>query len=515
MSEAPDACCNTPASGSGELLKVRGLSKWFGSVCANDGIDVTFEPLQVHGLLGENGAGKSTLVKILTGIHQPDEGSIEAAGRPVAIGSPIEARSLGIAAVHQTSTLVPALTVLENVGLVEGGLGRLDPALGQRLLETAASLGFDINPDARIDTLSVGQRQRVEIARALMHDARIVILDEPTSVLAPSERSELFSLIRRITSEGAAVVLVTHRLEEALHECDRLTVLRQGAVVGRSDSPRQLTERDLVRMVVGDVRTFAGRSHDKGRVLLEAVGLAGAPPDGYMLRGINLVVHAGEVLGVAGVEGNGQRELAAALVGSWRPEQGVVRLEGTPIEDLPRRELSRSIADVPDDEAVALTSHLSVWQNLAARALMWEQGPRPRMRARCRRRAAELVREFDIRTPSVETPVGRLSGGNRRRVLLARELSKSPRVVVANNATKGLDARSIEQIKEWLARLADGGAAVVYIASELEELLAVSDRIAVLARGRITGTVAAGTASVDEIGQLMLADLETAERKRT
>jgi general nucleoside transport system ATP-binding protein len=444
---------------------------------------------------------------VIAGLYQPDGGAIEVDGQHVEIGSPLQARELGIAVVHQQSTLVPALTVLENTVLVGGGLGRVDPGLGDQLVATAESLGFEVDPRARVEALSVGQRQRVEIARALMHEARIVLLDEPTSVLAPQERAGLFAMLGRITAAGTGVVLVTHRLEEALTQCGRLTALRRGKVVGESDAPAELEERELVRMLVGEVRTYAKEPRPAGEPVLEVEGLSGCPLDGgRQLHDVSLTVGAGEVLGIAGVEGNGQRELAAALVGHWRPDEGSVHLLGRSVEAYSASERSRLIADIPDDEQLAVVPELPVWQNLSVGTLAWSRAPTPRNRARQRRRAEELVREFEIKTRDVETPVGLLSGGNRRRVVLARELSREPKLVVASYATKGLDVRSIEQVKEWIGRLAAAGAAVLYIAAELEELLDVSDRVAVMARGRITGELPAATADIDEIGRLMLAE---------
>jgi simple sugar transport system ATP-binding protein len=460
----------------------------------------------VHGLLGENGAGKSTLVKVIAGIYEPDGGVIEVAGEPADIGSPLDARDLGIAVVHQQSTLVPALTVLENAALVGGGLGRVDPALGDRLVATAESLGFEVDPRARVERLSVGQRQRVELARALMHEARIVMLDEPTSVLAPQERVGLFEVLQRITDAGTGVVLVTHRLEEALGHCECLTALRRGKVVGESNEPSELEERDLVRLLVGEVRTYAKEPRTPGEPVVEIRNLSGCPFDGGRhLDDVSVTVGAGEVLGVAGVEGNGQRELCAALVGHWRPEGGSVSLLGRPIDEHSPADRWHLIADIPDDEALAVVPELPVWQNLAVGSLAWAGAPTPRNRVRERRRAEELVREFEIKTRDIETPVALLSGGNRRRVVLARELSKEPRLVVASYATKGLDVRSIEQVKEWIGRLAAGGCAVIFVAAELEELLDVSDRVAVMAQGRITGEVSAADADIDELGRLMLA----------
>jgi simple sugar transport system ATP-binding protein len=498
----------SPAAG-GPPLAVRGVVKRFGRVVANDGIDVAFARGEVHGLLGENGAGKSTLVKMIAGIHQPDEGTIEIDGQAVAVDSPLAAREHGIAVVHQQSTLVPRLTVLENAVMVEGGYGRVDRGLADRLVAGGERLGFRIDPHARVETLTPGERQRVEIARALMHDARIVLLDEPTAILAPAERAELFAMLQRITDAGAGVVLVTHRLEEAINECDRLTVLRGGRIVGRADRPSELTERELVRMLVGEITFHRRAARPAGDVALEVRSTSGAPNEATCrLDGIDLVVRTGEVLGVAGVEGNGQRELAGALVGAWRPASGSVTLAGREITDYPAAERARLVADIPDEEELTVVPGMSVWQNIALGTLAWHEAPTPRARGRLRRRAVQLVDEFGIRTPDVETPVGWLSGGNRRRVVLARELSKEPRLVVASYATKGLDVRSQEHVKDWMVKLAAAGAAVVYIASELEELFAVSDRIAVLSRGRITGTLEAERFDAEEVGRLMLAEVQ-------
>jgi ABC-type uncharacterized transport system ATPase subunit len=486
-------------------LRVRGLKRSFGSVRANDGVDADFEAGQIHAVLGENGAGKSTMIKIVGGIYEPDEGMVEVDGDPVQFTSPDEARRHGIAIVHQHSALVGALTVLENVALQFGGLGRVPDGLAEHITKTAGRLGFTLDPRARVERLSPGDRQRAEITRALMASASVIFLDEPTAVLAPSERDELFGLLRRLADGGAAVVLVTHRLEEALEHCDRISVLRAGRTVATIQNPRATTEQNLIRLMVGELRGAPHRKRPQaGKEVLAVENVEGTPSGGRALRIDELAARAGEVLGVAGVEGNGQGELARLLTGAWSPPSGSVTLHGRPLADYPTPERMRLIGDIPDDESAAVCNELSVWENIALERMAYSEAPTRRNRARLRRYAMQLVEDFDIRTPSVEAAVGRLSGGNRRRVQLARELSKRPDLLVATYATKGLDVRSIEQVKDWCRQLVAAGGAVVFIGSDLDELLDVADRIAVLAGGLITGQLGADEATTDRIGELML-----------
>jgi simple sugar transport system ATP-binding protein len=338
-----------------------------------------------------------------------------------------------------------------------------------------------------------------------MASARVLVLDEPTAVLADAERAGLFALLRRLARGGTAVVLVTHRLEEATAHCDRVTVLRHGRTVATFDDASAPTERDLVHAMVGELRVLERRpAPPPGPEVLAVHDVRGAPPAGRALDIAELAVASGEVLGVAGVEGNGQSELSALLTGSWRPPTGVVLLHGRPLAQLAPAERLRRIGDIPADERDAVCPELSVWENLAVTCLAWSERPSRRSAARLRTHAAELVERFHVRTPSVEASAGQLSGGNRRRVQLARELSKEPDVLVATYATKGLDVRSIEQVKRWCRDRAAEGGAVVYIASDLDELLDVSDRVAVLARGRITGVLHRDDADAARLGALML-----------
>ncbi len=509
-------------------LAVTGLHKHFGRVRANDGIDVTFRGGEVHALLGENGAGKSTLIKCLTGVYRPDSGRVTVDGREVAIRDPADSRQCGIAVVHQSSTLISRLTLLENVVLQEGRLGRIPSELADRLVESGDRLGFSIDPRARVERLSVGDLQRAEIARAFMQEAWLVILDEPTAVLAPAERASLFDLFGSLTAQGVGVVFVTHHLAEALAESSRTTVLRAGCVVGRLESGHQVDERELVRLIVGDdaphpsvvgdvsggplgvpdaLATGDGAggdgAGDAGEVRVEVRRVSGAPLWGRALHEVDLTIRRGEVLGVAGVEGNGQRELSALLAGSWSPGSGSVLLDGRPLADYPPPERSKLVGDVPDDHFLATCGELSVWENLALGTFAWQEAPTPGRKALRRRSAADLVQEFDIRTAGVNAAVRQLSGGNRRRVILARELSKHPALLVATYPTRGLDVRSAEQVRARVRRLAEGGSSVVYMSTELEEIIEVSDRVAVMVRGRITGVLSEAI-TIGGIGNLML-----------
>jgi ABC-type uncharacterized transport system ATPase subunit len=489
------------------LLEVRGLVKHFGHVKANDGLDLEFRSGEVHALLGENGAGKSTLIKILAGLYQPDAGSIVLDGEEVEFPDAAAARRHGISVVHQDSSLIPRLTVLENVVLQEGGLGRIPPELGDRLIQSGRRLGFDLNPRTVVDTLTPGDRQRVEIARALMADAQFLILDEPTAVLSPQEKDTFFNLLGELAGTGLGVVVVTHHIGDALRHGERVTVLRSGKLVdGARQQADDLDEQTVIRMMVGDVVFHdepPARTAD-GEHVLRVSGLSGRLEGHRELHDVSLEVRAGEVLGIAGVEGDGQRELAAALTGTWSPKRGTVEVNGRELARYSPSDRARLVADVPDDQLLGTVNEISVWENIGLSQLSWQVNPTPRQHRRLRRVTADLVDEFGIRCGSVDSPVAQLSGGNRRRVLLARELSKQPTLAVLAFATKGLDVRSVEQVKLWTRRLAEVGAAVVYISADLEEVLAISNRIAVLAHGELRGILDRQEADVHRIGRLML-----------
>jgi len=511
----PAAPLATGPNGGAHTLQVRGLVKHFGHVKANDGLDLDFRSSEVHALLGENGAGKSTLIKILAGLYEPDSGSILLHGKAMEVDDAAAARERGISVVHQDSTLVPRLTVLENVVLQEGGLGPVSSDLGDRLVESGRRLGFELNPHALVDTLTPGDRQRVEIARALMAEARFLILDEPTTVLSPQEKTTFFTLLKGLASDGLGVVVVTHNIGDALRHSERVTVLRAGKVVDTARQPVEgLSEETVIRMMVGEIVFRDDRPAPTGRgpEVLRVSQLGGRYEGHRALEGITLSVHAGEVLGIAGIEGEGQRELAAALTGTWAPQNGTVEIRDRALAEYRASDRARMVADVPDDQALGTVNEISVWENIGLTELAWHARPTPGQNRRLRQLTSELVERFGIRTGSVNAPVAQLSGGNRRRVLLARELSKQPTLAVLAFATKGLDIRSVEQVKEWTRRLAESGAAVVYISADLDEVLAISHRIAVLARGELRGILDAQEADVHRIGRLMLGASSEAER---
>jgi ABC-type uncharacterized transport system ATPase subunit len=488
-------------------LQVRGLVKQFGHVKANDGLDLDFRTGEVHALLGENGAGKSTLIKILAGLYQPDSGSILLDSEAVHFENGAAARGRGIGVVHQDSSLVPRLTVLENVVLQEGGLGKISPQLGVRLVESGKRLGFTLNPKAAVETLTPGDLQRVEISRALMSDARFLFLDEPTAVLSPREKETFFALLGELARGGLGVIVVTHHIGDAIRHCERVTVLRNGRLVDEARAPVEgLTEDIVIRMMVGDVVFKDERPSPEGigEEVLKVTGVGGRLDGRRPIENISFSVRAGEILGVAGVEGDGQRELAAALTGAWDPDHGTVEINGRELRKYSASDSSRMIADVPDDQRLGTIMEISVWENMGLTGLAWSKGPTPWQKRRVREASLGLVDDFGIRCGSVNAPVAQLSGGNRRRVLLARELSKEPSLAVLAFATRGLDVRSVEQVKEWTRRLAAGGAAVVFISADLDEVLSVSHRVAVLAHGEMTGILDRDDADVHSIGRLML-----------
>jgi simple sugar transport system ATP-binding protein len=482
---------------------------------ANDGVDLEVRAGEVHALLGENGAGKSTLSNVLTGLYRPDAGSIELWGEPVELHSPRDAIEAGVGMVHQHFRLVPTFTVAENVALGERGPFRRRQA-EERVRELGRRHGLPVDPTARVWQLSVGQQQRVEILKALARDARVLILDEPTAVLTPQEAEVLFGVLRGMAAEGRAIVFISHKLDEVVAVSDRVTVLRDGRSVATVDTGGTTT-RELARLMVGRevVLRTARPERAEGTAAFadrpDALRLAGVEArddrGDEALRAVDLTVRAGEILGVCGVAGNGQRELAEVVAGMRRVEAGTVEVAGRalPSPD-PRAARRAGVAHVPQDRLRTGTApSLAVEDNLALtayRAAPLSSGPFVR-RQRIRSRAQELMGRFDVKATGPGSPVRLLSGGNVQKVLLARELSAEPALLIAASPTRGLDVGAIEQVRQLLVETAASGVGVLLISEDLDEILDLSDRIAVLYEGRVAGIVDRPDADATELGFLM------------
>ncbi len=494
------------------LLAVRGITKTFPGVVANDGVALEVRAGEVHALLGENGAGKTTLMNILYGIYQPEAGEILVRGSPVRIRSPRDAIARGIGMVPQHFLLVRRHTVAENIALVLPQEGFLFPA--RRIEEQISNLGrrygLAVDPHARIWELSASEQQRVEILKTLIRGAEILILDEPTSVLTPQEAQSLFVVLRRMKQEGHAIIFITHKLDEVAAVADRVTVLRRGRVV----STVQTNEADkgtLARMMVGRDVEFDLRRTPRapGVPVLRVEALSARTDRGTpALRGVSFIVHEGEILGIAGVAGNGQRELVESLTGLRSVTGGLVRIQDRDITNRSAREiLEAGVAHIPEDRLrLGVVPAMSVAENLVLRRYRYapfSRGPMLHLPA-VGKFARETVAEYDIATPGPDAPTRQLSGGNIQRLILGRELSGAPRLIIAAHPTSGLDVSATEQIHTLLLRRRDDGAAILLVSEDLDEILTLSDRVAVLFRGEIVGIVPAEEATAERIGLLMM-----------
>jgi simple sugar transport system ATP-binding protein len=500
-----------PAPQPVAALEALGIVKAFPGVLANDHVDFELRTGEIHALLGENGAGKSTLMNILAGLYRPDEGEIRLDGRPVAFGSPRDAIEAGLGMVHQHFTLVPSQSVTENILL---GLGRPRFLLDARRYEAevsrlAGEFGMRVHPHAKIWQLSVGEQQRVEILKLLYRGARILIMDEPTAVLAPQEAEDLFRTLRTMADAGRSVVFISHKLNEVVAIADRVTVMRRGRVTAAGQPATGVTKRDLARLMVGRdlVDLYVRAPFQPGPVLLSVRDVE-AENDRLLpaLRGVSLDVRAGEIVGIAAVAGNGQGELAEAITG-LRPCRGTIRIGSEVVSNRPPREAIRAgVAHVPEDRTgVGSAPNLSVSDNLimkrfreppVSRGWLVDDG-------RTRTLAEELKAEYAIGAPSVDTRARLLSGGNLQRLILAREIETQPSVMVAVQPTRGLDVGAIETIHGLLLARRAEGAAILLISEDLDEILALADRVDVMYEGRIVGSFDATTADVHDIGLLM------------
>lgn len=475
------------------VLQMKGITKRFPGVVANH--DVTFDVRagEIHAIVGENGAGKSTLMKMATGLYPPDEGQFIYQGKPVSFRSPRQAIAAGIGMVHQHFMLVQNFTVTENVILgaepPRRGLVNLEDATA-RVAELCERFGLKVDPRARVEDISVGEQQRVEILKVLYRGADLIILDEPTAVLVPQEADELFEHLRTLKRQGKTVVFISHKLDEVLRISDRITVLRRGKVVG-SVKAAGVTQSQLAEMMVGRPVLFDLKRNaaPPGDTALSLSGVRTAPGSSGSLRGLDLAVRRGEVYGVAGVEGNGQTELAEVILGLRRATGGRVTLAGTDITNLPTRTIRRlGAAFIPEDRhRRGLALPMTVWEN----TVMGFHRSRDFARRgsllldRIYRFVEESVRVFDVRLASILAPAQTLSGGNQQKLILAREFRGDPQVIIAAQPTRGLDVGATEFVRQQLLNARDRGAAVVLISADLEEVLSVSDRVGVIYNGRI------------------------------
>lgn len=483
-------------------LELKGITKKFGSLVANDHIDLVVEPGEIRALLGENGAGKSTLMNVLYGIYGADEGEILLDGKPVEFSSAGDAVAAGIGMVHQHFMLVPVFTVAESVALgyePTKKLGLIDVKKARaRVKEVSERFGFDIDPDALIEDLPVGLQQKVEIVKALSRDASVLVLDEPTAVLTPQETDELMTIMRQLADEGTSIIFITHKLREVRAVADKITVIRRGKVVGEA-TPDSSAE-ELATMMVGRpvlLRVDKKPAEPKGGGLeLKDVSLL-APNGTMVLNDFNLTVERGEIMAIAGVQGNGQSELADILLGTEIPNEGHILLDGEEYtHSSVRHRLDAGVGFVPEDRSTeGMIAQFSVAENLVL-----DQYKKPPFAkgvamspAAVVENAEQRVKEFDIRVGKTSDPISTLSGGNQQKVVLARELSQDLMLFVANQPTRGVDVGSVEFIHQRIVDARDSGAPVVVVSSELDEVVGLADRIAVIYRGSIIGVVPADT----------------------
>ncbi len=492
------------------LVAMRGIVKRFGALVANDHVDLELHAGEIHALLGENGAGKSTLVKILDGLLQPDAGEIVWQGRPVALAGPQAAAALGIGMVFQHFSLFENLTVAENiaVSLPDAGGPR---ALSARIVEVGRSYGLDLDPDRPVWSLSAGERQRIEIVRALLREPKLLILDEPTSVLTPQEADALFVTLERLAASGCALLYISHKLDEVKRLCSRATVMRGGKVVAGCDPRRETVARLASLMVGADVKRIRpAAAHPVGAVRLELnnLSLPSADLHGVDLGRIVMSVQGGEILGIAGVAGNGQSELFAALSGERpAPRAEDVLIDGVPVgrEPIEARRL-RNAAFVPEERlGHAAAPRLSLSENVVlSRHATGGIVRRGMVRMReAKRIAADVIRVFDVRKGSEDPAAGTLSGGNLQKFVVGREILREPGVLVVDQPTWGVDAGAAATIRQALIDLSARGSAVVVISQDLDELFEIADRIAVLHAGRLSAARSARTTTREEIGVLM------------
>jgi simple sugar transport system ATP-binding protein len=492
------------------LVKMVGIRKTFPGVVANDDVDFELMPGEVHALLGENGAGKTTLMNILYGIYRPDSGRIYVKGKEVSINCPADAMKLGIGMVHQNFLLIDRFTVAENVAL---GFAkkqiRPDVEVKRRIIELGERYGLKVDPDAYIWQLSAGEKQRVEIIKALYRESDVLILDEPTSVLTPIEVNELFSTLKKLKSEGKGIVFITHKLEEVFQIADRITVMRKGRIVGVKRR-EETSKEELARMMVGREILFRveKKEREKGPVVLEVVDLRALNDKGVLaLKGVNFKVHSGEIFGIAGVAGNGQKELVEVITGLRKALSGKVLINGIDVTNRSPKDIGLlGTAHIPEERVkMGIMPGMDLSENLILKRYFLPPFCRKGVLdlKSIRSNAEKLKTEYDIVAPSIRTKAKFLSGGNIQRLILARELSSVPKLVIAAHPTYGLDVGATEYIRRKLVEERDKGAAVLLVSEDLEEVLSLSDTIAVIYQGEIMGIGKPNEFSMEEIGLMM------------
>ena len=503
------------------VLEAKGITKQFPGVLASDNVNFDLRKGEIHALLGENGAGKSTLMNLIYGLHLPDKGEIIVNGKPIEIKSPNDSIAAGIGMVHQHFMLIPVFTVAENVmlGDEETKRGSLDRvSVAAKINEISKQYGLDVDPNALVGPLPVGIQQRVEIVKTLYRNAEIVILDEPTAVLTPQEAEDLFRIMRDLTARGVSIIFITHKLKEVLAVADRITVMRAGRVIN-TVTPAETDSAQLANMMVGRqvILTVNKKEHQATEDVLQVEGLTVRDQRNLeTVHNVSFTVRGGEVLGIAGVQGNGQTELSEALTGLRSPVSGKVTIEGNDLTGKPPRIITEAgLAHIPEDrQRHGLVLSYTIADNMAlcdyyhapfsARGVLQPKALDENSR--------KLITAFDVRTPSPFVNAGKLSGGNQQKVIVARELSRSNvKLVVANQPTRGLDVGSIEYIHSEIIKMRDRGVAVLLISAELDEIMALSDRIAVMYRGQIVAVVETKNTTREQLGLWMAgAHVETA-----
>lgn len=493
------------------VLRLSGIVKSFPGVLANDHVDFTLRRGEVHALLGENGAGKTTLMNITYGIYKPDEGEIFVDGKRVKITSPHRAMEYGIGMIQQHFSLVPSFSVAENItlGLKEFGIFPKMESVKKKIRSLSQKFGLDVSPDSHIWQLSVGEQQRVEILKLLYINARIMILDEPTAVLTPQEAENLFRTIREMVKNGASVIFISHKLKEVLEISDRITVMRHGRVIDTIPAS-DANERMLARKMVGRdvILKVSKKPASPGREILEVENIWSRGDKGqYAVRDVDLTVRAGEILGIAGVEGNGQRELAESIYG-LRKYTGRVTIDGEkmfPLAVVSR--IRKRVAYIPQDrKGMALCGGLPIYYNLFLKVFNFPGfsfDPYMFNPSYLKKRAVQIVKNYSISTPSVDLEAKYLSGGNMQKVVLAREISGFPKLIIAVHPTRGLDVGAMEFIYKFLLKERDKGVAILLIAGDLEEVFTLSDRVAVIYEGKIVGYSEPDESHIEEIGLMM------------